>query len=384
MTASTPPGATADVKAKATGFFRAQQVGDRWWLITPGGHGFISVGLNHLEETDLQYPHNAEVYRERYGTREKWLAEAALPDLREWGFNTLGWTQQWVTGRAEGRVDWDVPIDLGHSLGWSGGEVRGAGMPYVQQLRVAPIEDWNGNPVFPDVFSDKFAEHCDYLARQYCFGAAQDPNLIGYFLTDIPAWLRHSTGKHFGELDDVPGSAAHEDLLYKIADQYYKTVVEAIRRYDPNHLVLGDRYNGNKGIPPAVLHAAADHVDVLSIQYFCGTDQASFDQMRDDLAAWSAQAGKPVLIADIGNMAPTDLNPHRYNGLADQRARGENYVDSLATVLGEPWFVGWHWCGYLENLSRGWGLKSPYDEPYEDMTTRVAEFNHGIYTRIGG
>ncbi|MCP6135344.1 hypothetical protein NL393_39800, partial [Klebsiella pneumoniae] len=75
-----------------------------------------------------------------------------------------------------------------------------------------------------------------------------------------------------------------------------------LRRYDPHHLILGDRFNGNKGIPEPVLRAMAPHVDVLSVQYFTEPTDASRRGMRDDLARWRAQCGdKPVIVADIGN-----------------------------------------------------------------------------------
>ncbi|KAJ5808671.1 hypothetical protein N7474_009940 [Penicillium riverlandense] len=54
----------------------------------------------------------------------------------------------------------------------------------------------------------------------------------------------------------------------EVAERYYSTIVGAIKEQDPNHLILSDRYNGNKGIPEAVLHAMSKYVDVLSIQYF--------------------------------------------------------------------------------------------------------------------
>jgi len=98
-------------------------------------------------------------------------------------------------------------------------------------------------------------------------------------------------------------------------------------------------------------------------------------RMRDDLAGWSEQTGgKPVVIADIGNWTPTELNPHR-TGLPSQAARGEDYGAALDAVRGEPWFAGWHWCAYVENTGRGWGLKDPWDEPYRDLVGPVAEHN---------
>jgi len=38
-------------------------------------------------------------------------------------------------------------------------------------------------------------------------------------------------------------------------------------------------------------------------------------------------------------------------------------------------FAGWHWCSYVENTGRGWGLKDPRDEPYRDFTDPLADIN---------
>ena len=43
--------------------------------------------------------------------------------------------------------------------------------------------------------------------------------------------------------------------------------------------------------------------------------------------------------------------------------------------MDQPWIIGWHWCGYIENLGRGWGIKDPQDEFYTDMTDRIREAN---------
>jgi hypothetical protein len=371
-----------EVSAEPTGFFRVERIAGMWWLIDPDGHGFVSIALNHLDETDLKYPRNIDIWKHKYGSRVRWI-DAAVEDLRNWGFNTVGWTQQWVTGRHGHDLDWVTPVNLGHGETWSLEELQRVDMPYVQQLRVAEIEGWNGHPKFPDVFSNEFDEHCAWLARQYCAPAAEDPNLIGYFLTDIPSWLPHASGGNFAGLP----RGAHDGpsrSLREVAEKYYETIAGHIRTYDPNHMILGDRYNGNMGIPEEVLAAAAPHIDLLSIQYFCGNDDYAHAKMRDDLGSWSAAVDLPVIIADIGNCAPTALNPDRESGLVDHTDRGRQYVDSFHTVVGEPWFVGWHWCSYLENEARGWGLKSGADEAYEDMTKAVADCNRAVYqTRLG-
>ena len=32
---------------EATGFFRTEHDGQRWWLVTPEGNAFLSSGINH-------------------------------------------------------------------------------------------------------------------------------------------------------------------------------------------------------------------------------------------------------------------------------------------------------------------------------------------------
>ena len=58
------------------------------------------------------------------------------------------------------------------------------------------------------------------------------------------------------------------DKLYKMAKQYYKTIHDAIRKYNPNQLILWDRYEANSPIAIEVIEAASPFVDVLFFQDF--------------------------------------------------------------------------------------------------------------------
>ncbi len=289
-------------------------------LVDPDGNPFLTLGVTHVDETNLKCPRNIDVWRRKYGSRESWIRDGVVADLRDWGFNTLGWTQEYVCGGWGEALDWfGDPIDLGHSTPWPASDLRGAGIPYVDQMRVQEIQDWNGHPAFREM-DDDFDGWCDYLARSVAAEHAEARDLLGYFLVDIPAWLPHASGADFPALQDLD-LPQREAKLYDVASRYYEKIVTAIRRYDPHHLIVGDRYNGNKGIPEPVLPAMAPFVDVLSVQYFNEPTPESRTAMRDDLARWSAQSGgKPVVIADIGNWTPTELNPHR-TGLESHAAR---------------------------------------------------------------
>ncbi len=352
-------------------FFRVlKRDNGSWSFLDPNGEPFFSIALNHVDDSDLRYPHNVEVFERKYGTRERWCQQV-VADLTDLRFNTLGWTQQYISGGWGEALDWfGDPVDLGHSYPWPDRDLLEAGMPYVVQMRVQEIEDWNGHPAFRDVFSEDFEKYADWLARRMASDHKNSRNLIGYFLVDIPAWLPHASGRFWPGFDNL-SPAAHDAKLYDVADKYYRTITEAIRRYDPNHLILGDRYNGNKGIPDAPLRAMRNHVDVLSVQYFTGKSEAEYDKMIDDLRRWYELTGKPVVVADIGNWVPTEMNPHRISDMKTQAERGADYANGLARAAQEPWIIGWHWCGYIENLGRGWGIKDPFDEFYTDMTDQI-------------
>ncbi|WP_459975851.1 hypothetical protein, partial [Nocardioides pyridinolyticus] len=224
------------------------------------------------------------------------------------------------------------------------------------QIRVSEIEDWSGHPWFPDVYSEEFDAYCEYLARSICVDHVDSENLIGYFLVDIPAWLPHASGADFAVLRGLD-ERSRNIKLYDVAYRYYETITRHIRAADPHHLVLGDRYNGNKGIPSAVLTAMKHFVDVLSVQYFPEPTAEGREKMVRRLRAWHEYTGKPVLLADVGNWTPTTLSPHRTSALESQADRASDFVAALEPLLAEPWFLGWHWCGYVENTARGLGTE---------------------------
>jgi hypothetical protein len=377
-------GGNAGRTFRRTGYFRVEKAEDRWWLVDPDGNAFVSIGLNHADESNLKYPHNLEIWKRKYGSRDNWIRDGVVKDLKDWGFNTIGWTQEYVSGDWGVALDWfGDPIDLGHSsTPWPARDFKVANMPYALQIRVAEIEDWKGQPAFPDVWDKDFDVYCEYLARNVCFDHAEERNLIGYFLVDIPSWLPHASGRFFRGFDGLTGKE-YDTRLYDTASKYYETITKHIRQYDKNHLILGDRYNGNKGIPEPVLEAMKPFVDVLSIQYFSGAEMADHVQMRKAFSDWQKIVDKPVLNADLGNWTATELNPNRATGLASQAERGSNYVESIGEMLKEPSVIGWHWCSYVENLGRGWGIKDPWDEPYDDFVAPMKAFNRGVYDYLG-
>jgi hypothetical protein len=130
------------IRGRATGLFRVEKIGPRWWVVDPKGHAFYVVGtdrVNYLAHwcEKLGYaPYSRNVQAE-FGSEEAWAA-SCTGRLQASGFNTLG---------------------AGHS-----GSTRHRGLAHTAFLSlgtsftaygdIAPRTTWTG---FPDVLDPLFA-----------------------------------------------------------------------------------------------------------------------------------------------------------------------------------------------------------------------------------
>jgi hypothetical protein len=332
-----------------SGFFTVGTRAGHWWFLTPAGEPFFSIGMNHIDSAALRYRESGDVWRERYGnSHERWLQEAVAPDLRAWGFNTIGWTQEVVIR---------MPTIHRHSRSFTYEEYQWAGMPYCHLLPFAETHQWELETRYPDVFSDDFEQWCDTVARSACARMADDPKLIGYFYVDCPSWVHAPDWNPKGPWFDPARlkSQSGREELFEMAQRYYRVTHDAVRRYDPNHLILGDRYEGKALLPDEILLAAAPYIDVLSFQYF-----STPDQVCPDLWRWHRLTGKPVLLADAST-------PGR---------DAAQYGPMITTLRELECCVGWHVCGaYLRNRSRGYGFRDERGELVEPLVSLASEAN---------
>lgn len=316
-------------------FFTVTQHGNRWRFTSPAGEPFFSIGMNHIGSSSLRYAENLHIWRERYdNSQERWLTERVRPDLLDWGFNTIGWVQEFVT-----RGD----TNHRHSRNFTFEEYQWLGMPYCHLLPFAEIHQWKVETHYPDVFAPEFEAWCDHVAREHCSLMADDPKLIGYFYTDCPTWVHPSMNPD----RKGPWFEDGDPNLPRAAERYYRVTHDAIRRYDPNHLIFGDRYEANRPLSETVLRIAAEWTDVLRFQHF-----APVDRIARTFTHWHQVTGLPVLLADA-------CTPQRDISL---------YPVMMATLAELHCCVGWHHCGaYIKNRCRNAGFRNEDDTP-----------NHGI------
>jgi hypothetical protein len=334
--------AARSVRAASAGkvFTLAQRHG-RWWFITPDDKPLFSIALNHIDPSPLRSIANGDLWSRKYGNSiERWLKESVAPDLREWGFNSVGWTQEVVTrGLTNHR----------HSRTFTFEEYQWLGLPYCHQLPFADFHQWEAETRHPDFHSAEFAEWCDYVAREHCARMAGDSKLIGYFYIDCPTWIHTRPESAWkGPLFDPEQlkTEAGRKALTALASKWYQVTHDAIRRYDKHHLILGDRYEAKAPIAEEVVRAALPYVDVLSFQHF-----QKPDEVAANLRKWHDLTGKPVLLADHA------LATRRGDGV--QMHDGQGYTETLATLRSLPGCVGYHLCGaYLRNTTRNRALRA--------------------------
>ena len=355
-------GGWKDKRFKATGFFRTEHDGRRWWLVTPEGNAFLSFGINHFQSWIFRQPHNKAAWRKRLGVenlndKAKFnpaYRDWALEVCRDYGINTLA-----------------MGTDL-HIL-----NRPAPSLPYIQRIGLLDIYHPNRNVVdedFRDVFSPDFAARCELLAKRIAAPLKDDPLLLGYCMIDCPTFteedcaekttltfwssppqperigfptrLRNlgaqAPGKRayvrtmrevysnnieefnatyetsFDSFDSLAGAARwrpdtdpsnkkekrdNNEFLQVVVAKYYETARDAIRRHDPNHMFLGDRLNGNTDTVDTVLRTTGQYTDLVFFQMY-----NRYERMKPFLDSWAKIVDKPFLLGD-GAMQLTDTPP---------------------------------------------------------------------------
>jgi hypothetical protein len=176
--------------------------------------------------------------------------------------------------------------------------------------------------------------------------------------------------------DDHPQIAADlRRLTRALADAYFRTVADTLKRHDPAHLYLGSRFSTRT---PEIVAACAQYCDVVSFNVYSrgvdGEPWQALDRLR-----------KPVIIGEF-HFGTTDRGMFG-PGLVDvglEEARGTAYATYLKTVLDNPAFVGCHWFQYVDQPLTGRlldgenyhiGLVAVTDVPYREFVTAVRRAN---------
>ncbi|MBF16192.1 MAG: agarase [Chloroflexi bacterium] len=335
-------------------YFKLEKIKNKWWFISPSGDIFFSIGLNHFDPSTMRYPENISIWKEKYNSDVKeWLKNSVSINMNKWRFNTIGWVQ-------------DVTIrNFQHSRGFTREEYNIVNLPYCHMLPFTESHQWEKHNNHYDILNSEWEDWCDYVARTHVTEMSDDPNLIGYFYSDCPTWVHtRPVNEWRGPIfdPDFLNSKSGSIELSKLANHYYKTTYESIKRYDKNHLILGDRYEATEKLPDEVINAALPYVDVLSFQ--------DFKNPVANMLYWYKKTDKPVILADSAKIKwdtlPGEIS---YND-------GQWYSEILSDLQDNPGCVGFHLCGgYQRNRSRRYGLIDEQEIPDEKNLPKIIKAN---------
>ena len=381
------------VTDRATGFFRVVEKDGRWWVIDPLGRGTILFGVDHVtywghhsQRTGRSLHHEAN--KARFPNKADWEADT-IRRLKAWGFNMLGAGCD-AQLQHRGLVH-TVFLSIGDALCRKGRD---------PDVFICPNED-RPCSAFPNVFHPAFAAWADSRARKLCAPRRRDPWLFGYFIDNELAWWgrgKADTGL-FDAVAQLPAShparaaqrrflaergvageatpAVKLDFLRLAAETYFRVAAEAIRRHDPNHLVMGARFAGLDGAHPAVWEIAGRHCDVVTFNCYPWADldrnvvrtdrRAAAPRVAEAFAARYALVKRPMLVTEWSFPALDSGLP--CTGGAGQRFRTQalrTQATSLfaRTMLALPFFVGYDYFMWVDEPAAGISDAFPEDSNY--------------------
>lgn len=430
-------------KFHATGYFRIEK-DERWWLVTPEGHAFLSFGINHLNASLFKQNYNGAAWKKRLNV-EKLQSHEFNHALRSW---FLGTCQQYGFNTSGVHTNLHI-LNTPKSV-----------MPYMQPIHFVDIPHWKiaiPDSNFVDVFSDKFKQHCDTLAKKIALPIKNDPYVLGYSMTDCtlfteedcrvrpdviggarrtarvtwPRRLRnlagnaagkkayvdcmrelyhdqikefnntyHTSFSSFSELQqsekwrpDADLSNGYEtrdniEFLKMIVDQYYRTAKGAIRRYDPNHMFFGDKINGNTDAVDTVLPITSKYTDAVLYQMY-----AKYEVQQPCLDKWTKMIDQPFINGDSAYTMVTDTMPRPYGPVADNLEQRADWTDEFfLKAFSRQDFVGWHYCGLIDATNKNpkkidrqhSGLLDSFGRPYTKLEKVMKTRSQQMYSIATG
>jgi hypothetical protein len=392
-------------KSIASGFFRVEKKADRWWIIDPEGYPFIHKGVAVYQPGRSTNQRTA--LNKKYGSNDNWAKQESA-FLRDNGFNGTGaWTN--VDLLRENNVQLVYSIILSPMGSYKSQHIKKYGGKYKQT-------GWQGYRfdlamVFDPEF-DAFVEKEIAPIVKY----SDDKNLLGYYTDNELPWKNDALDRHLTYLaHDEPGYIAAKEWLDKrkgkdatVADitpedrlaftgfyfeTYIKKVSEAIRKYDPNHLYLGCRFNQEKEElqNPEMFKVAGKYCDIISINHY-----RKWEPDQAIMVKWAEWSEKPFLITEWyvkGEDSGLPNNTGAGWNVPTQADRGYFYQNFCIELLKSKACVGWHWFTYQDNdpedlttdpsnRDSNKGIVNTNFEPYKPLVENMKMLNDHVFQLI--
>jgi hypothetical protein len=281
-----------------TGFFHTwQQPNGTWWLVTPSGHLFFSLGANAVQSSSgatyitgrewmfTSLPSSTDPLAANYGkgsnsspggevrgfSSGQWFNfhtanlqrkyglnyktpwdQTTLTRLHAWGFNTLGnWSDTAIYAATDAR---------GQRMPYVGTGSSGSGFAHV----ITSADYWGP---MPDPFDPKFSTGVDTSLKAQLTANRNDPYLLGYFVDNELSW---ASGKNsttdtshfslaFGVLAGTSTSPAKQTWVQTLTAQY--VTIDALNQAWGTTFASFTDLLSNAYTPPSKIVSAAMRSD---------------------------------------------------------------------------------------------------------------------------
>lgn len=415
-------------KLKASGFFRYEKVGEKWWFVTPDGNLFWSLGVTGIrpknDKTDVTQVQGREYLFDylpekdgafatawvgddrfsfyylnllrKYGKIDDWRSKV-FERLNRWGINTIGnWSEDSLLYQSKTpftkSFDTKIPgYEAGHGVsdffhpGWVSAvdsvlreALRFKDNKYLLGYFVDNEQGWGKGDFsgFLETLSDSSRSRevwVEMLLRKY----KTVEKLNQQRNTEFSSWDEVRLLK-----DRSLFPKLQEDIVAfetAFATQYFSTISSGLKKYDPNHLYLGCRFT-RQPKPLHIMQTAGKYCDVITVNVY------TF--IAKELEIWHNATQKPILIGEHHvPLASERQFPPNYKCFPEEERKAYylNYVERWAKM---PFSLGCHWYQFADQHLTGRstdgecqtvGLVDITDQPHHHMIEAVNSAAVKIY-----
>lgn len=388
-----------DISLEKTGFYYVTELDGKWTTVSPDGHPVIAIAINslNLRASDRVL----HTYSVKYETPDRW-ADDAISLLQRYGFNGAGsWgdVEQIIAYNERNDERFSYCVMLSFVADYKSSLDESAG--------------YGSSKLFP-VFDKGYEDHCEMKARELV-AYKDDPNLFGYFFDNELTFARDMLDRYVKLPETEEGYITTAEWLAEkgltvespltdqirdefrvfVLDRYYSVASNAIRKVDPNHMLLGNRFYWNDRIyfddnqsgmltNPLVFQTAGKYLDILSCNYYF-----RWTPVPEEINAWTAWSGRPFMITEWYVKGDDTGLPNMTGAgaiVGTQKERGIFYQHFAIHLLQSPNCVGWHWFRYQDKGEWGEYRNSnkgvvDYDfKPYYNALDGMLELNSQVYS----
>ena len=394
-------GSRTDKQTTATGFYYTKFIDGRWWVVDPLGYLNICRAVNAIAQGNGAASKSA--FTTKFGNTNTWM-NSTKELLNDNGFFCAGaWsTTSSITSNPNQTTK---PLAYTIILNWMSG--FGSTRTYQQSGHMGYPND----AIF--VFESGFAAYCESKAQALASNK-NDKNIFGYFTdNELPFYSKSlnnflrlgktsltdenylATKKWLSDNGYAEADTLNSDIQAKflgfVAKTYFSTVYNAIKKYDPNHMVLGPRVNvADARENKYFMQAAGPYVDILAVNYYSVWTPNISGNIN-----WGKNLGKPFMVTEFYTKG-SDVGLANTSGagwiVKTQLDRGYEYQNYTLALLESKYCVGWHWFKYFDNdpsidsdpsnIDANKGIVNLSYEPYTPLVEKMKALNLKVYNLI--